>query len=292
MRKYQLLVILFLVSLSSYAQEGDFPIESETPRRGIYQTFEEFRFNIPGITDSFYVESKIRNQVNWEGTLSFTPRLAQKVKKRRRIWGFSMEGKVYVFHQLEYFEVKLDTTKVGFYGYKDLGPSGVIVGGSVGGAIGGGIYSAIAIKSAKKKRVYYQINLLNGKISPDAIDSNTASMEDQVAKLVIYRRGKKEKEAPLEVSIDGYPGFQLIPNTVKEIEVPLTREPLKVCYGDNLGQCIELLLISKGTRYLEASISTKSGETTLEQVNSELGTFNSKQAKYFQDKRENGGNKD
>jgi hypothetical protein len=287
MQKHKLIIILilFCFCLTGYSQRIEMPISTEVPKRGIYKTFEEFKFNVPSVTDSFYLDNKIRTQKNWEGTISYTPRYASNNKKAKKIWGFSDGQKVYTFHQWEFFQVKLDTSSVGFYAYEELDNSGAVAAGLIGGAIGGGIYAAVAIDNAKKKKVYYTLNSLNGKLNSINEIGDSLNVDSQFTKLILYRRDKKEKKDPLNISLNDSIKFQLIPNSLKEFDIPISREPLKICYGNKLDQCIDLTVISNEIKYLEGSISSKTDMINLEEVKIEVGEFYSKQTKYFQDKR-------
>ncbi len=158
MKEFFFIIFLFFFSLSGISQELDMPIVNEYPKRGIYKTFEEFKFNIPSVTDTFHIERKARTQERWEGTYSLIPRYSENNKKVKKVWGFSDGQKIYTFHQWEFFEVKIDSGRIGFYAYKQLDNSGAASAGALGGAIGGGIYATIATNNAKKKRIYYQIN--------------------------------------------------------------------------------------------------------------------------------------
>jgi len=282
-----LIFFLSLLSLSGISQELGIPIENEDPKRGIYKSFEEFKFNIPSITDSFNVERNVRTQKNWKGTYSLIPRYSENNKKVKKVWGFSDGQKTYAFHQWEFFEIKIDSGRIGFYAHKQLDNAGAAAAGVLGGAIGGGIYAGIAISNAKSKRIYYQINPINGKLHSFQTKIDISDMEGQMTKLILYRRSKKEMNEPLNILINDSLGFELIPYSIKEIDVPITRKPLKICYGKNSEQCMDLVVISTDIKYLEGSISSKGAETKLEEVQIEVGKFYSTQAKFYQNKREN-----
>ena len=287
MKRCNFIIILLIFCWKGYSQNKGIPIMDEIPKRGIYKTFEEFKFNVPSITDSFYVESKIRAQKNWEGTTSLIPRYDSNGKKVKKVWGFSDGQHTYAFHQWEFFKIRLDSSILGFYAYKELlNPSvGSVAAGAVGGAIGGGLYSALAIENAKNKRIYYVINLLNGKLNSSYNINYSEGSESQLMKLIVYRRGKNEKEEPLKVSFNDTLTFQLTPNSLKEFNISISREPVKLCYGNNPDQCTYLTLIPNETKYLEGSISSKKNDAKLEQVKVEVGEFYSNRVRYLQDKR-------
>lgn len=282
MSKITFNVLLFLIISNSICQT----VLENTPPRGIYDSFEEFKTNTPSITDSFYTESKVRTQENWEGTLSLTPRYAENNKKVKKVWGFSDGQNLYAFHQWEFFKVIIDSSEVGFYAYKELDNSGAIAAGVAGGAIGGGIYAAIAVENAKKKRVYYKIDLSNGEFINEKSASAQSKVENKEARVIIYRRDKQQKNEALTISFSDTTTFQLIPNSLLEFKIPVSSEPIKVCYGENLANCINIEILSDEIKYFEGSNSTKTNEVSLEQVKTEVGEFNAKQARYFQDKRE------
>jgi len=110
--------------------------------------------------------------------------------------------------------------------------------------------------------------------------------ERQAAKLIIYRRGKKEIEKPLNVLLNESIQLSTLTNSLEGFDIPISREPVKVCYGNNLNQCIEVIALSTDINYLEGSISEQSNEPSLEQVKVEVGEFYAKKVKFYQEKRE------
>jgi hypothetical protein len=98
-QKIKLSIILILLFLKGYSQGNQIPTAVEIPKKGLYKTFEEFKFNVPSITDSFFVEGKMRTQQNWEGTMSYTSRYASSNKKVKKVWRFSDSQNVFAFHQ-------------------------------------------------------------------------------------------------------------------------------------------------------------------------------------------------
>ena len=96
--KNRILVVIFLIGIqeTSAQSTGDsstnrdsYIINSKTYRRGIYRSFEEFRYNSPSIIDSFVFDKK-------------GLRLIVKNTNRRKrlhkseVWGFSDGSKIYI----------------------------------------------------------------------------------------------------------------------------------------------------------------------------------------------------
>ena len=284
MQKFIFILLFCLNFLSAISQV---PILVETPKRGIYENFEDFKLNRPSIIDSFYIEREERSQENWEGTYSLTPRYADNNKKVKREWGFCDGENIYVYHQWEFFKVVLDSTKIGFYAYEELDNSKGIAAGIAGGAIGAGVYTAIATDKAKKKKIFYSIDLTTGKFISEYTHNKVSNDENKYVELILYRRDKKQTSAPLQVSINDTTTFQLIPNSIQEFKIHVSSKALKVCYGETLNLCFDVQISLEQVIYLEGSISIKTNQSLLEQVNTDSGEFNSKQARFFQERREN-----
>lgn len=278
-------VILLLQTSYTYSQSQDIPIVKEKPKRGLYESFEEFKFNTPGIQDTFYIQLKERTQQNWEGTFAPTPYYVATDKKAKRIWGFSDGKDCYIYFLREYFKVQLDTSNIGFYAYAKINEEvdGIITTST--GVIGGSIYNAIANDITRKKKIYYYLDPLNGQIkeTSDAVSANANKL--QYTTLTIYRRNKKEMKEPLSISINDSLQFSLIPNSLKEFKIPVTRDTIDLYYGAALKQSLQLVFIKTDPQYVEISFPKKEGKPSATTVPEQEGVYYARQVQYFEDKR-------
>ncbi len=283
-------IILFFFTLSAnlcLTQEYKHPVDKEKLKYGIYRTYEEFKYNMPGITDFFFVQHKKRRTKNWEGTYSKTPRFTKNNKKVKQVWGYSDGKHVYIFHQIDFFRVEMDNERLGFWAYGKIDNSGAVAAGIVGGAIGAGLYSMSVTSNAKQQKVYYTINKYTGKVSsnPNNIDSENEPIPT-TSKLVLYRRGKKESDVPFKISINDSLKCEFLPYSYQELTVGISKKPLQISYGDERNKYFEINIQSPKTTYIECSFLKNENVYHIKEVSTQTGEFWSAQAKNLQEKRE------
>lgn len=288
MEKIIVVILIYITFVSiGFCQEIDLPIFKETPKRGIYRTFDEFLYNNPGIIDSFFVESKTRMSENWEGTQTFTPRFRVNNMKVKNVWGFSDGDQVYIFHQVEYFPLEIKINQIIFSGFGAIDNSDAVNAALVGGLIGSGIYAATTLANAKKQKIDYIIHPVSGKIYDKYfITDETAFIKGQPAKLILYRRGKNELDVPVNFKINENIINSMLPGSFLELSLNISREPNIICYGENFNECFNLMMPSEETKYVECSFTKKSKSPVMNEVKTVVGEFYSKQSKYLQEKNE------
>lgn len=285
-----------LFNLPGIAQELDVSIRSEPPIRGIYKTFEEFRFNRPSVTDSFNIEYTIRSTKNWEGVLSYYPRYHKNNKRVKKVWGFNDGCQAFIFHQLEFFPIKIDENEISFNAYGMIGNTGVgtsgalrsVDGGAMDamgamGAVGGAVYGAVALSKAKKQAIKYVINSETGIIYDSKYLLGTA-------KVIFYRRKKKELDRPFNMTINDSIFNSFIPNSYLEVSFPISKSSINICSDDQSIECLDLIIETKETKYIECSISINDELPKAVVVETEVGEFYSRASRYQQEKRMNKAN--
>lgn len=272
------------------------PIFKEEPVEGIYHNFTDFKYNTPENEEEFYIERLPRMSKAWAGSYRLIPRYKLTDKKVKGIWGFYNGDSIYVSHKMGFFPVTVNEEGIYFYGYGLVdGSGGAIpgaaagfVGGLVGGAVFWGVAAGTAGAAAKAKKVKYFIDPFTGKVgSGIEIFSNTQKTGAKV-KIILFRRGKAEKEDALKVTIDGDRVVAFFPNSFLELNYILPQAPIEICLND---QCGTLNFSEDETIYMECSYAKKGKSTQpkLVRVNEEVGKFYSKKAKYFQEIREKEG---
>lgn len=285
MRSFLIISILSCHSFFCFSQVDNLPVYKEKLKCGVYKNFEEFKNNNPSITEEFYTELKPRTTKNWKGTNSRTVRYRKSKRKIRKVWGYCDGHDIYVFHQVDFFKLEIDSALIGFFGYGHIDKSGAVAAGIVGGAVGGGIYSIAALAKAKNQKVYYVVNPISGSIMKknNIREQNNDSVLG-ATKLIIYRRGKKELDEPFKFIVEDSIKGAFIPYSYIEVVLKRSRNPIRIYYGKS-GECEFDLLLDAPTVYLECTLSRKDRKHFIEEVNSQTGEFYSELAKHFQDKR-------
>lgn len=121
---------------------------------------------------------------------------------------------------------------------------------------------------------------------PIVSDINERDTHKKVT-LVFYRRGKKQYEIPMTVSINDSVLITMVPNSVIEYEVEMSSKPINICYNDEFQTCTEVWINATNTKYIECSIYSSDKSPEISEVKVEVGEFYSKQVKHRQEKREN-----
>jgi len=289
MMKLLAIISSLLLVLPVFSQENDFdfPILKEKPKRGIFKTYKDFILNQPSTADSFYIELKPRKTNDWEGTVSVIPRYAKNNRKIKNIWGFSDGQFVFIFHQIDYFQLEIVNNEITFFGYGMLDNSGVTTMGVVSGALGAGIAHQKAMDRIKNQKIKYFIDLSTGKIKSSLKEYNKfGTLKIPTTKLIFYRDGKKEMDQAFEFTYGGDTIYSLVPNSVHETIVEVSLDPILVCYGEDFKECTALITDEEKYYYIECSISTKNKTPSLTEMSEVNGDYYYKIAKRLQEKRE------
>lgn len=100
------------------------------------------------------------------------------------------------------------------------------------------------------------------------------------AKVILYRRRKKQQDKPVSIHLGDSAVATLMPNTYHELSVPL--HATELCVD---GTCVSVVPSARSTSYLECSLSTQEEATHLEVVKAKVGSFYVKQIEHFQTER-------
>lgn len=278
----------FLMSFSLNAQSVNAPVLHEKLGRGIYTSFEEFKFNRPAITDSFYVEVKPRKGKGWRGTEKTIPRFFGSNKKVKKVWGYSDGTAAFILFQGEFFELDLKQDKIKFIGYPYVDEEGAALAGVLGGAIGAGIYAVATSAKTNSQQVAYKIHPNSGRLYYDSSNWEKQEKEPQLSQLIIFRKEKKEASSTISLTVNDSIRYSFIPNSIVRLNFETSRKPIKICYDANKESCIELSIMHPKTTYIEVSQSEKEDSCSVSSVEEEIGEFYTKQVTYYQEKREKG----
>lgn len=139
--------------------------------------------------------------------------------------------------------------------------------------------------NAKAKRIKYHINQVDGSIN-EAI--NVAFDEVVVQPdvyIIFYRYGKKETSGKIQLTINDTLKFTLDPYSYDQFKFKVSREPVKVDYGD--GETILFVDIqNEQNKYVEVSNTKANKKEKLVLWDFEKGDFFAKRAKKQQLERE------
>ena len=282
MKNYLYCAFFLLFSIGLKAQEKETEKSSHLVK-GAYETFHEFVTNNPAIIDSFYVKSKERNHKSWVGTSNLIPKYAETNKKIKHIWGFCDGEQAYVMHQGEFFPISVIGDQYKFIGYDIIDNGGATAAAVLGGAIGGGIYSAAAISKAKKNKTLYTIDRETG-LAIHPTRSTPSNVID--AEVVFYRRAKNELIEPIVFMVDDSLTYSFIPGSLVRIGFKENRTIMKVCYGPNFSECIEIIRDHMYDNYVECMLLEDEINATVQEVDTSKGEFDSFKARKIQKKRE------
>ena len=96
-------------------------------------------------------------------------------------------------------------------------------------------------------------------------------------KVVLYRRGKKEREERIVITTSDSTVATLGPNAYQELWVPL--QEIQLCLGTD---CVTLTPSTRQVSYLACGFPKKKSEAFLEVVEPKVGVFYTKQIKHLQ----------
>ncbi len=282
------LILLLLLAFSAQLTAQQDTNDTTILVRGIYNNHEEFLTNKPGITEPFYLKQIERLQKAWKGTYKIKIKYTESNKRAKpnSHWGFCDGTKTYIEHQGEYFEIEEENGEYFFVGYDllNLNPSATAAAGVAGGLVGGALYAGIATSVARSKRIRYTIEMQNGTaIHPyKGKDKRTENYNNV---LIIYRTSKKQNETPMEFIIDDSLDFSFVPDSYAKILYDTCVHSVRVCYGENLADCVDFELINAKSVYLQCNFGKKSPKPEIVEVDYEYGKFYAEKPRKITEKR-------
>lgn len=120
---------------------------------GLYASFDEFRNNMPSITDGYEVQDGKQVKVRWvDGG-------GRKKRVRENVYALAHGNRLYIFFSDNFYLIEKQSNGFYFHGPDVPDAGAVIAGGVLGGALGGAIVGA-----ATATNTIYRIDLTNGAI--------------------------------------------------------------------------------------------------------------------------------
>jgi hypothetical protein len=281
--------------VSGVEEAQDYPIyTAEAPAKGIYQSFQEFRNNRPGIAEGFTLKSEPRGGKEWRGDTEVTPYVANAggtPKPVRRVWGFSDGSTAYVWFRGSYFPIDVQDNVVTFYGYS--GPDqALVLTGSVAGGLTGGLIMAAATAKGKAR---YIVDMLTGEPALFEVNSDEGrAVAGMPAKVTIYCREHKTAGPMLLTLRDRQDSLttEVAPNSFTELEWTNVRTDLSVCVEGQTGDCLAFLPSVDQPNYLELMPADKTHpQPHLRPVKAQEAEFYLKKIRYAQEIAERRGKK-
>jgi len=201
----------------------------------------------------------------------------------KKVWGFSDGKQAYIFNEIEFFPIEIDGDELVFYGYDRIDNSGAVAAGVIGGGVGGGIAAAAALSKAKSEKIRYTIHPINGiGIHPDGPIKDTPEIMNE---LVIYRRSRKESEAPAKFVVNGDQLYSFDQKSYVLLEYPLSTSTVKICSGKGFEECISVSLNSEETTYVECTFLENASSPKVILQDESQGEFDFFKIERAQDKR-------
>ena len=290
MKKLHLLTTFFLATILLNSQETK-TIDSQKQKRGIYKSVAEFIANEPSI-DSFYVDSVERIDFVWRGTYSLIPRYFETNKKVKEIWGFCDGTNTYIFHQFDFFLLENKGEEYSFVGFElveNKGEFGAVLIGQVMAGLGGAILNYWAFShemklEARKKKMRYTLKKSGQIIHPNTYIPFIRFQEGY--KINIYRKSFNELDSVLVISVDENQYNSFIPNSYQSFYFDSTKTTVKLCFGENLEECITVKLKKDESNYVQCSLKVKNDPPKVFEVYLEKGEYDSFKPEKAQKKRD------
>ena len=261
-------------------------------KKGIYKTVDEFNKNLPSITDSFYVDSLKRTDFVWRGTYSLVPKYYNTGKKVKDIWGFSDGKNAYIYHQFEFFKLEEKNGEWTFVGFELVDKDGEIAAAVMGvlvAGIAGGVASELGYKSdmkrkARTKKIRYSLKESGQIIHPNI---HIPFSRFQVGyRINIYRKSNSEIEKPILLLVNENLEYSFIPNSYQSFYFDSTITTVKICNGENIDDCITVVLKNNESNYVQCSFKEKKETLEFFEVYLEKGEYESFKPEKAQKKRE------
>ncbi|MEP2774240.1 MAG: hypothetical protein ABJH05_18935 [Fulvivirga sp.] len=284
--KYYAILISILISNLLF---GQVPIINEIPKKGIYSSFEEFKYNSPSLVFDFKFERNDKNEMLVIPTDTIIDDF-----KIISSWGISDGYNIYInrrnysdhggFTQLDglgllcYFSDTInmynESLKLNLQDNYGKVREAIVININSGKIF---VLSNAMVHDLQKGLEENHKLTRNGDRVDDILtfieNYNRLKIDEVIPMdsidIVIYRRAKKEKDEAVTVKVNGINRGEL--NTEDAITLKLNN-PLNAqfCIND---KCWDFDLKSTTTNFIECSYSSKTGEIELTQVSQKEGKF-------------------
>lgn len=219
-------------------------LSAKSIKSGVFQSFQEFKGNSPGITDGFTVKNN--------GVLIYSA----TGKKIENVWGFSDGNNIYMYYGTEknYFPIKRQDNYFTFSGLVSTVNTGaVMMGGLVGGMIGGAVAGAL---TENTRKVDYILNMISGDVT-EAQQYSPKTDLLKSAKVIFYRKAKSESSESVGIYVKDSLYAQLAPNSFVELNFKAPVEELNICLKSKNQACLKYIPVLERTRYVECGLPKK-----------------------------------
>lgn len=204
---YRLLVVMALLLLyqfNAYAQNLPPILKTSKPKRGIYQSFEEFVNDSPSVHLKFVLQPRSKSKQFWWGGSDYdllVPDGLGGMKKANKFWGVSDGDSVYI-NVSNYQQARgyIKFSKLGRFCYTKGATSASLEGNPavaaavIGGAVGGAIVYTI---SSRQHEAAFIFNINNGKfimLTPEIL--NKILERDEQLRTDYAQVAKRERDNP------------------------------------------------------------------------------------------------
>lgn len=239
--------------------DARYPIQQEPLRRGIYNSFEEFRANRPGIVDEpFVLSTRKRTGKQWAGAdavdaayLYLSPE--KPARPVRNVWGMCDGGKAYILYRNDFFELQPSGNSYTFLGITPANSNDVAAASIVGGLAGAALASAISGGQPRP----YEVHLSSGRVIASAIQDITDAQgfaRADTAAVYLYRRPDAAPTQALTIVADGREIGTLLPNSYLALSWADRRRKLTVCAQGTQQACHSFVPDFAAVTYLECSV--------------------------------------
>lgn len=308
-------LLAIALPLSGLSQPTDNILTTTTYRTGSYQTLDELRMNNPTLHPTLIVQavgSKVKRYIARYAD--------NNKRVKGEIYGFTRQDTLYVnannYGNGHHF---VPLQSLGVYCYlediitdSDAVAAGAVLGGLIGGALAGALASGNnSLVLSLRDGNYYVLNQkMMGKLLADdaellrryeqepdpkqvlvvreCLDAYNERHQHELpdfataleAKVIIYRRDKKERDEALLITAQDSSTVTLYPNEFQELRVP--PRAMELCLGEN---CVTITPATQQTTYLRCSFVKKQSTAVLERVKPKVGSFYVREITYKQAKQ-------
>lgn len=314
-RRILRLLLMGFLPFQVSAQLTDNILTTPTYRMGSYQRLDELRMNHPTLHPTLVKQAMIGKIKRYIVRYADSNK-----RVKREIYGFAQRDTLYVnssnygngYHFVPILEV-------GGYCYledvitnSNAAAAGAVLGGAIGGALAGAIASGsnslvLSLRDGKyyglRKKVMRQLLADDAELlrryeqerkpkQPSVMRQYVVAYNERhqhelpdfttslEAKVVIYRRDKKEREEAIVITSSDSTVAILHPNEYQELMIA-PRE-MQFCSGTT---CVTITPSTQRTNYLKCSFPRKDAEASLEEVETKVGSFYVRQIGYKQAKQ-------
>lgn len=281
----------FLSTLETH----DYPILTDSVmKKGIYQSFLDFRNNQPLTAQNLVIEKVNKTSKQLQNIYEVKPYLLEadgSKKSLKNIWGFSDGENLYIHHNKDFFLIDRDGNTFSFYGYGPVNTNNaaVVAGAVAGGMIGGAIVGAATQRATQAE---YILDMMSGhilSIENASVEMRPNPVVEYPAKITLYWWSGAASTEVLNVYVNDSLVHSIQPKSQIELEWGNMSTEMNICVKSQQEVCYTFIPNFKKINYIECSVTTKGGanQPEIKPVEAKEGEFYVKKIKYLQDKEKN-----